>query len=135
MYLARSPFMDYKLNHMVQYRPARLDASFSALSDATRRGVLEQLGRADASITDLADKFHMTLTGMKKHVGVLEQAGLVTTEKIGRVRTCKLGPRRLEDETAWIERHRQLWDQRFDALQDIVRGMTLKEKVDGRKKR
>ena len=76
---------------MVQYSPTRFDASFAALSDATRRGVLEQLGRADASITDLADKFHMTLTGMKKHVGVLEQAGLVTTEKVGRVRTCRLG--------------------------------------------
>src|SRR5436190_16163320 len=73
----------YILNHMVQYMKARLDASFAALSDATRRGVLEQLGRADASITDLAEKFHMTLTGMKKHVGVLEQAGLVTTEKVG----------------------------------------------------
>ena len=95
---------------MVQYTRTRLDASFAALSDATRRGVLEQLGRADASITDLAEKFHMTLTGMKKHVGVLEQAGLVTTEKVGRVRTCKLGPRRLEEETAWIERYRQLWD-------------------------
>src|SRR5437764_2925612 len=99
---------------MVQYTPARLDASFAALSDATRRGVLVKLGRADASITDLAEKFHMTLTGMKKHVGVLEQAGLVTTEKVGRVRTCKLGPRRLEQETAWIERYRLLLDSRFD---------------------
>ena len=87
---------------MVQYVRAHLDASFAALSDATRRGVLEQLGRADASISDLADKFHMTLTGMKKHVGVLEQVGLVTTKKVGRVRTCKLGPRRLEEENAWI---------------------------------
>ena len=86
---------------MVQYSRTRFDASFAALSDATRRGVLEQLGRADASITDLAEKFHMTLTGMKKHVGVLEQAGLVTTEKVGRVRTCKLGLRRLEEEAAW----------------------------------
>ena len=77
----------YILNHMVQYTGTVLDASFAVLSDATRRGVLEQLGRADASITDLAEKFHMTLTGMKKHVGVLEQAGLVTTEKVGRVRT------------------------------------------------
>ena len=99
---------------------ARLDASFAALSDATRRGVLGQLGRGDASITDLAEKFHMTLTGMKKHVGVLEQAGLVTTEKVGRVRTCKLGPRRLEEETAWIERHRQLWEARFDELDQVV---------------
>src|SRR5512138_1315310 len=85
----------YTLNHMVQFSKTRLDASFAALSDATRRGVLEQLGRTDASITDLAEKFHMTLTGMKKHVGVLEQAGLVITEKVGRVRTCKLGLCRL----------------------------------------
>lgn len=118
---------------MVQYSPARLDASFAALSDATRRGVLEQLGRADASITDLADKFHMTLTGMRKHVGVLEEAGLVTTEKVGRVRTCKLGPRRLEDETAWIESYRQLWDERFDALEKVVSEMKSKEKANGRK--
>jgi DNA-binding transcriptional ArsR family regulator len=119
---------------MVQYC-ARLDASFAALSDATRRGVLERLGRADASITELADKFHMTLTGMKKHVGVLEQAGLVTTEKIGRVRTCKLGPRRLEDETAWIERYQQLWDARFDALENVVEELRQKEKMHGRKSR
>src|SRR5204863_7315161 len=97
---------------MVQYMTTRLDTSFAALSDATRRGVLEQLGRSDASITDLAEWFHMTLTGMKKHVGVLERAGLVTTEKVGRVRTCKLGPRRLEEETAWLERYRQRWASR-----------------------
>src|SRR5579864_3027152 len=108
------------LNRMVQYVNARLDASFAALSDATRRGVLEQLGSSDASITDLAEKFHMTLTGMKKHVGVLEQAGLVITEKVGRVRTCKLGPRRLEAETAWIERYRQPWAARFDELDRVV---------------
>jgi DNA-binding transcriptional ArsR family regulator len=89
--------------------------------------VLEQLGRADASISDLAEKFHMTLTGMKKHVGVLEQAGLVTTEKVGRVRTCKLGPRRLEGEAAWIERYRQLWDARFDELEKIVGQLQRKE--------
>src|SRR5881392_1160490 len=98
---------------MVQFSTARLDASFAALSDATRRGVLEQLGRSEASITELADRFHMTLTGMKKHVGVLEQAGLVTTEKVGRVRTCRLGSRRLEEEMAWLERYRQLWSARF----------------------
>jgi DNA-binding transcriptional ArsR family regulator len=120
---------------MVQYAKARLDASFGALSDATRRGVLERLGRADASITELAEKFHMTLTGMKKHVGVLEQAGLVTTEKVGRVRTCKLGLRRLEDEAAWIERYRQLWASRFDALDEVVEELKRKEKSDGRKKR
>jgi DNA-binding transcriptional ArsR family regulator len=120
---------------MVQYSPARLDASFAALSDATRRGVLEQLGRGDASITDLADKFHMTLTGMKKHVGVLEQAGLVATEKVGRVRTCRLGPRRLAQETAWLEAYRQLWASRFDELDKIVEELKQKEKVDERKKR
>jgi DNA-binding transcriptional ArsR family regulator len=133
--LAIRQAMRYILNRMVQYVPARLDASFAALSDATRRGVLEQLGRADASITDLAEKFHMTLTGMKKHVGVLEQAGLVSTEKIGRVRTCKLGPRRLEQETAWIERYRELWDARFDELENVVQELKRNEKIDGRKKR
>src|SRR5215813_9346265 len=111
---------------MVQYTNARLDASFAALSDATRRGVLEQLARADASITDLAVQFDMTLTGMKKHVGVLEQAGLVITEKVGRVRTCKLGQRTLEAEAAWIERHRQLWSARFDELDKVVEELKRK---------
>jgi DNA-binding transcriptional ArsR family regulator len=120
---------------MVQYSRARLDASFAALSDATRRGVLERLGRADASITDLAEQFHMTLTGMKKHVGVLEQAGLVATEKVGRVRTCRLGPRRLEEETAWLERHRELWDARFEELDKVVEELKRKERTDGRKQR
>jgi DNA-binding transcriptional ArsR family regulator len=123
------------LNHMVQYSQTPFDASFAALSDATRRGVLEQLGRADASITDLAGKFHMTLTGMKKHVGVLEQAGLVTTEKLGRVRTCKLGLSRLEEEAAWIERYRQLWDARFDELDKVIEELKRKEKVDGRNRK
>jgi DNA-binding transcriptional ArsR family regulator len=118
---------------MVQYARTGVDASFAALSDATRRGVLVQLGRADASITELAEKFHMTLTGMKKHVRVLEQAGLVATEKVGRVRTCKLGLRRLEDEAAWIESYRQLWDARFDELDKVVEELKRKEKVDGRK--
>jgi DNA-binding transcriptional ArsR family regulator len=120
---------------MVQYSGTQLDTSFAALSDATRRGVLEQLVRADASITELAEKFHMTLTGMKKHVGVLEQAGLVTTEKVGRVRTCKLGQRRLEDEAMWIERYRQLWETRFDELDTVVQELKRKERVDGRRKR
>jgi DNA-binding transcriptional ArsR family regulator len=120
---------------MVQFTRTRLDASFAALSDATRRGVLEQLGRADASITTLAEKFRMTLTGMKKHVGVLEQAGLVTTEKVGRVRTCKLGPRRLDEETAWIEKHRALWDARYDELDRVVEELKQKEMFDERKKR
>jgi DNA-binding transcriptional ArsR family regulator len=120
---------------MVQYYPARFDASFAALSDATRRGVLERLGRADASITELAETFHMTLTGMKKHVGVLEQAGLVTTEKVGRVRTCRLGRSRLEAEAAWIERYRRLWDARFDALDEVVEELKRQEATDARQKR
>ena len=119
---------------MVQYPSGRLDASFAALSDATRRGVLEQLGRADASITDLADQFHMTLTGIKKHVNVLEQAGLVVTEKVGRVRTCRLGLSGLDEEAAWIERYRQLWDARFDELEKVVQELQRKEMVDGRKR-
>jgi DNA-binding transcriptional ArsR family regulator len=117
---------------MVHYHAAALDRSFAALSDVTRRGVLERLGRGDASITDLAAKFEMTLTGMKKHVTLLEEAGLVSTEKVGRVRTCKLGPRRLEGETAWIERYRRLWDARFDALDELVETLTNKEETDGR---
>ena len=120
---------------MVQYSRARFDASFAALSDATRRGVLEQLGRADASITDLADKFDMTLTGMKKHVGVLEQAGLVTTEKVGRVRTCRLGLCRLEEEAAWIERYRQLWHARFDRLDQVVEVLKREERLNERRKK
>ncbi len=116
------------LNHMVQY-------SFTALADPTRRGVLEQLVHGDASITDLAEKFRMTLTGMKKHVGLLERAGLVRTEKVGRVRTCKLGQHRLEAEAAWIERYRLMWNARFNALDDLVEELKQKEKSDGRKKR
>ena len=105
---------------MVQYAQPSLDLSFAALSDATRRGVLEQLGKAEASITSLAEQFHMTLTGMKKHVDVLEKAGLVTTQKVGRVRTCKLGQRGLEAEAEWIARHRKLFEARFDALDKLL---------------
>lgn len=112
---------------MVQFGQT-LDASFAALADATRRGVLERLGSSDASITDLAETFGMTLTGMKKHVSVLEQTGLVTTEKIGRVRTCKLGPRRLEEAAAWIERFRELWDARFDELDRVVEELKQRSK-------
>ena len=119
---------------MVQSLNARLDASFAALSDATRRGVLAQLGRGEASITDLADKFQMTLTGMRKHVSVLEHAGLVVTEKVGRVRTCRLGVDQLEQEAAWIERYRLLWAARFDELDKVVEELKQKEKADGRKK-
>ena len=121
---------------MVQFNSSRFDASFAALSDATRRGVLEQLGRGDASITDLARKFRMTLTGMKKHVGVLEQAGLVTTQKTGRVRTCKVGPRQLQEEAAWIERYRQMWAARFEQLDQVIEELKQREKAgEARKKR
>lgn len=119
-----------KLNYMVQYMSERLDASFAALSDATRRGIVQHLGHHDASITDLADKFHMTLTGMKKHVSVLEQAGLITTEKIGRVRKCRIGRSRLDEEAAWLDRYRQLWDARFDALDSVIKELKRKEKID-----
>jgi DNA-binding transcriptional ArsR family regulator len=116
---------------MVQFQQARSDTAFAALSDATRRGVLEQLGRSDASISDLAETFRMTLTGMKKHITVLEQAGLVTTQKVGRVRTCRLGASRLEQEAEWIERYRQLWDARFDKLDQVIEDLKRKEKTDG----
>jgi DNA-binding transcriptional ArsR family regulator len=117
---------------MVQYAEPQLNSVFAALADSTRRGVLEQLGHSEASITDLADRFHMTLTGMKKHVGVLEQGGLVTTEKVGRVRNCRIGTRRLEEVAAWIDRYQQLWDARFSALDDVVEELQRKEKIDGR---
>ena len=116
---------------MVQYARPHLDASLAALADSTRRGVLEQLGREDASITALADRFHMTLTGMKKHVGVLEQAGLVVTEKVGRVRTCRIGGHRLEEVTAWIDNYHQLWDARFRELDHVIDELKQKEKSDG----
>jgi DNA-binding transcriptional ArsR family regulator len=119
---------------MVQFHPShQFDAAFAAISDATRRGVLERLGRADASITELAGQFDMTLTGMKKHVSVLEQAGLVTTRKVGRVRTCKLGGRGLEEEAAWIESYRSMWASRFEELDKVVEQLKQKELSDGRK--
>jgi DNA-binding transcriptional ArsR family regulator len=120
---------------VVQLSSQRLDASFSAISDATRRGVLDQLARADASISELAEKFDMTLTGMKKHVGILEQAGLVSTEKVGRVRTCRLGPSGLDAATAWIESYRRLWAARFDELDAVVEELKRKEEHDAGKKR
>ena len=122
----------YTVNYMVQYASSHLDASFAALSDSTRRGVLEQLSREEASITDLAHRFHMTLTGMRKHVGVLEQAGLVVTEKVGRVRTCRIGARRLEEAEAWIERYHQLWDARFGELDQVIEELKRKENSNGR---
>jgi len=121
----------HTLNYMVQYQSTRFDATFAALSDPTRRGVLEQLGRSDASISELAKKFHMTLTGMKKHVGVLESAGLVTTQKVGRVRTCRLGSQRLDEEAAWIERYQKLWAARFTALDQVIAELKQEETSDG----
>ncbi|MBK8331422.1 MAG: helix-turn-helix transcriptional regulator [Acidimicrobiaceae bacterium] len=118
---------------MVQYATAHLDASFAALADGTRRGVLEQLGRGESSITDLAEQFHMTLTGMRKHVGVLEDAGLVTTEKVGRVRHCRIGTRRLDEVTAWIDNYHQLWEERFSELDKVIEALKQKEQRDGRK--
>ena len=113
---------------MVQYTAPPLDLSFAALSDATRRGIIDHLGRADASITSLADKFQMTLTGMKKHVQVLERAGLVVTQKVGRVRTCRLGERGLTAEAEWIEAHRKLFEARLEALDQIINEMKQEER-------
>jgi DNA-binding transcriptional ArsR family regulator len=120
---------------MVHRHATHFDASFAALADATRRGVLGRLARSDASISELAGAFEMTLTGMKKHVGVLEVAGLVTTEKVGRVRTCRIGPCRLDEEMEWIARYRQVWDARFEALDGVIDELKREEKAHGRKKR
>ncbi len=116
---------------MVQYLGSSLDASFAALSDATRRGVLEQLGLEEASVSDLAARFHMTLTGMGKHVAVLEKAGLVATEKVGRVRTCRVGARRLEEVVTWIDGYHRLWDARFGELDGVIEELQQQEKADG----
>lgn len=107
------------LNHMVQYS-RRLDRTFAALADPTRRGIVERLGRGDASITELAMAFGMTLTGMKKHVRVLEEAGLVRTRKEGRVRMCTLGSHGMGAEAAWIEGYRQMLTARLDRLGEFL---------------
>jgi len=131
--LHRSEGVTNILNHMVQYA-TRVDASFAALADGTRRGVLEQLGRTESSITDLAERFDMTLTGMRKHVGVLEEAGLVITEKVGRVRKCRIGDRRLDEVAAWIDTYHKRWDARFSELDKVIAELKRKEKLDGRNK-
>ena len=118
---------------MVQLQRDHLDAAFVALADPTRRGVLERLGRSDASITELAGRFHMTLTGMKKHVSILEDVGLVTTVKVGRVRTCRAGTTGLEDVARWVEQYQQLWDARFAALDDVVERLQRREKQHERR--
>jgi DNA-binding transcriptional ArsR family regulator len=107
------------LNLMVQYQ-ATLDRTFSALSDPTRRAILERLGRGPATVGELAEPFGMSLTGLKKHVRVLEEADLVTTEKVGRTRECRLGPGRLDDATRWIEAHRGRWERRLDRLEGHI---------------
>lgn len=104
---------------MVQYS-SRIDSAFAAVADSTRRGVLERLGHRQQSITELAEAFDMTLTGMKKHVQVLEDAGLVRTKKVGRVRTCSLGSRRLAEEAAWIGNYQKMLDERLDSLGDFL---------------
>jgi DNA-binding transcriptional ArsR family regulator len=106
---------------MVQYT---LDRSFAAVADPTRRGILELLGQGDASISDLAKRFGMTLTGMKKHVQVLEGVGLVTTQKVGRVRNCRAGPRRLDEEAQWIMQYREKMEQRLDRLEEFLERTT-----------
>jgi DNA-binding transcriptional ArsR family regulator len=116
---------------MVQYQSVDLDRAFAAIADPTRRAILDRLGHGPASISELAEPAGMSLTGQKKHVRILEEAGLVTTEKVGRVRTCRLGPRRLEDETAWLEWYRRLWDERFDELDNVVGRLRQKENIDG----
>lgn len=107
------------LNHMVQFLRDP-DTAFAVLSDPTRRGILERLGRGDATISGLAASFGMTLTGIKKHVQILEAAGLATTEKVGRVRHCRLGPRRLENERNWIAMYEQMLEARFNRLGDFL---------------
>lgn len=107
------------LNLMVQYQAA-LDRAFSALSDPTRRAILERLGRGPATIGELAEPSGMSLTGLKKHVSILEEADLVSTEKVGRVRECRLGPGQLEEASRWIETHRGRWERRLDRLGDYV---------------
>ncbi len=106
------------LNHMVQY--SQLDRTFSALADPTRRAVLERLGRGSATITELAEPFRISLTGVKKHVQVLEAAQLVTTAKVGRTRRCSLGPARLEDVQAWTEGYRRMLDERLDRFGELL---------------
>ena len=108
------------LNLMVQFNQAALDGAFGALADPTRRAILLRLGRSEATLGELAGGFDMTLTGLKKHVGVLEAAGLVSTQKVGRARFCRLGPERLEDVTRWLDSYRTLLEQRLDRLEEFL---------------
>jgi DNA-binding transcriptional ArsR family regulator len=114
----RDRFVGATLNQMVQF--SSIDRSFAALADPTRRSVLERLGRGSATISELAEPFGISLTGMKKHVQVLEHAELVTTEKVGRVRRCRLGPRRLDDVQAWMDTYRRMLDERLDRFGELL---------------
>jgi DNA-binding transcriptional ArsR family regulator len=114
----RSPARSVILNLMVQYQ--ELDRTFAALADPTRRGVLERLGHGSATITELAEPFGISLTGLKKHVRVLEDAALVTTEKVGRARVCSLGPRDLDNARRWIDGHRRMLDERLDRFAELL---------------
>ena len=113
---------------MVQY--SSLDSTLSALADPTRRAILERLGEGSATISELAEPTGMSLTGLKKHVRILEEAELVTTEKRGRTRHCRLGPKRLDDASQWIESYRRNWDERFDRLDQLIE--RRKEATDGK---
>src|SRR4051794_33259070 len=103
---------------MVQY--PQLDRTLSALADPTRRGILERLGRGSATISELAEPVGISLTGMKKHVRVLEDAELVTTEKVGRTRRCSTGPRRLDDLQQWTVMYRRMLDERLDRFGELL---------------
>jgi len=105
---------------MVQSYPQRLDETFAALADPTRRAILEQLGGGSATITELAEPFGMSLTGLKKHVRILEDAKLVSSEKIGRVRECSLGPQRLDGVQSWVETYRRVLDGRLDRFAELL---------------
>jgi DNA-binding transcriptional ArsR family regulator len=103
---------------MVHYQP--VDRTLAALADPTRRVVLERLGRGSATISELAEPFGMSLTGMKKHIRVLEEAQLVASLKVGRTRHCRLGPRRLDDVQTWIEAYRQMVNEQLDRFGELL---------------
>jgi DNA-binding transcriptional ArsR family regulator len=105
-----------------------LDRTFSALSDPTRRDILERLGRGTASITELAVPLKISLPGLMKHVRILEEANLVETQKNGRTRECRLGPAKLDDASEWIDSYRRRWERRIDSLE-----MYLAKRKGGRK--
>jgi DNA-binding transcriptional ArsR family regulator len=97
-----------------------LDRTFSALADPRRRDILERLQLGPASISDLAKPFDISLPGVLKHVRILEAANLVSTEKKGRTRECRLGPEQMDDATRWIERYREQWERRLDRLEAYI---------------